>query len=124
MGVITRQIGNAFACRTEKASIFFEQGLRAGLRWLASNRFLLVGIAVELLLINILVYVSPFQTLFEHGPIAPLWWFLIIWYAPALFLLEEGRKAVIRWLDRQRALKVSTPPSKVEASLVTEGKEL
>jgi magnesium-transporting ATPase (P-type) len=124
MGVITTQIGNAFACRTEKASIFFEQGLRAGLRWLASNRFLLVGIAVELLLINILVYVSPFQTLFEHGPIAPLWWFLIIWYAPALFLLEEGRKAVIRWLDRQRALKVSTPPSKVEASLVTEGKEL
>ena len=76
------------------------------------------------MLINVLVYVQPFQTIFEHGSISPLWWLLIIWYAPALFFLEEGRKAVVRWQDRRRAVKAGTLPSRVEASLVTEGKEL
>ncbi len=108
MGVITGQIGNAFACRTEKLSIFFQQGFQAGLRWLVSNRFLLLGIGVEFLLINTLVYVQPFQTVFEHGPISPLWWFFIIWYAPVLFLLEEGRKAVVRWRDRRHPARAAT----------------
>jgi magnesium-transporting ATPase (P-type) len=119
MGVITTQIGNAFACRTEKSSILFEQGFRAWLHWLVSNRFLLVGIVVEIVLINTLVYAQPFQTIFEHGPISPLWWLLIIWYAPAIFFLEEGRKAVMRWMDHRRAMS-----ARVEVSLVTEGNEL
>jgi P-type Ca2+ transporter type 2C len=102
MGVIAGQVGNAFACRTEKSSVFFQQGWRTGLRWLLGNRFLLVGIVIELILINILVYLPPFQMIFEEGPIPPGWWLLIVWYAPILFILEEGRKAFVRWLDGRR----------------------
>ncbi len=101
MGVVASQIGNVFACRTESASIFVEQGFRAGLRWCVSNRFLLVGIVVEIILINVLVYVQPFQSVFELGNLNPLWWLFIIGYAPILFLLEEGRKAIVRRQQRR-----------------------
>jgi magnesium-transporting ATPase (P-type) len=103
MGVIGTQIGNAFACRTEKASVLFQQGFKAWRHWMVNNRFLLFGIAVELVLINILIYVQPFQTLFEHGSVSPLWWFFVIWYAPAMFFMEEGRKTIVRRRDRRQA---------------------
>jgi magnesium-transporting ATPase (P-type) len=112
MGVIAAQIGNAFACRTEKTSIFFEHGLKAGLRWLTSNRFLLVGVAAEIILINILVY-SPLDSVFELKAISPLWWFFIIWYAPVLFLLEEGRKFIVRRRDRRRVAPAGHAPDPV-----------
>jgi magnesium-transporting ATPase (P-type) len=102
MGVICAQIGNSFACRTEKASILFQQGFKAWSRWMVSNRFLLFGIVVEIVLINILVYVQPFQALFEEGAISPLWWLFIIWYAPAMFFMEEGRKFIVRRRDSRR----------------------
>jgi hypothetical protein len=119
MGVIATQIGNAYAVRTEKMSYFFQHGLRAGLRWLVSNRFLLLGFVAEVTLINIVVYVQPFQTVFEEGPISPLWWAFIIWYAPVLFLLEEGRKAIVRWQDRRRpvpAVAISAASESVHAT--------
>lgn len=114
MGVIAAQVGNVFACRTEKSSVFFQEGWRAGLRWLVSNRFLLIGIGTELILINILIYVPPFQALFEEGPVPPVWWLLLIWYAPALFLLEEGRKAIVRWQDSPRRKSGAVSSRKVE----------
>jgi Ca2+-transporting ATPase len=119
MGVIATQIGNGLACRTERASFFVERGIKVGLRWMVSNRFLLLGIVAEITLINILVYVQPFQTVFEEGPISPLWWLFIIWYAPVLFLLEEGRKAVVRWQDRRRpapAVAISAASESVHAT--------
>ena len=115
MGVITTQIGNAFACRTEKTSVLFEQGFGAFWCWLISNRFLLLGIGVEIVLINTLVYVQPFQTIFEHGPLPPQWWLFIIWYAPALFFMEEGRKAVVRWRDRRSATGTAHSTAPVHA---------
>jgi hypothetical protein len=94
--------------------VFFQEGWRAGLRWLVSNRFLLIGIGTELILINILIYVPPFQALFEEGPVPPVWWLLLIWYAPALFLLEEGRKAIVRWQDSPRRKSGAVSSRKVE----------
>jgi P-type Ca2+ transporter type 2C len=90
-GVITTQIGNAFACRTDKTSVF-----RIGV---LSNRFLLLGIGIELALITVLIYVQPFQTIFEHGPLPLPYWAFIALYAPLMFLVEEARKAVVRWWD-------------------------
>ena len=93
-GVITTQIGNAYACRTERTSVF-----KIGL---FSNRFLLVGFLVELTLISILIYVQPFQTIFEHGPLPLQFWGFLFLYAPVMFLAEEGRKAFLRRRDKKR----------------------
>jgi magnesium-transporting ATPase (P-type) len=94
-GVITTQIGNAYACRTERTSVF-----KIGL---LSNRFLLIGILIELALINLLIYVQPFQTVFEHGPLPPIYWIFLALYAPVMFLAEEGRKAVMRRIEMRPA---------------------
>jgi magnesium-transporting ATPase (P-type) len=94
-GVITTQIGNAFACRTERTSVF-----KIGL---FSNRFLLVGFLVELTLISILIYVQPFQTIFEHGPLPLPYWAFLFLYAPVMFLAEEARKAVMRRIETRHA---------------------
>jgi magnesium-transporting ATPase (P-type) len=99
-GVITTQIGNAYACRTERTSVF-----KIGL---FSNRFLLVGILVELTLISTLIYAQPFQTIFEHGPLPlPYWGFLFL-YAPVMFLAEEARKAVMRRIEARRLARRPT----------------
>ena len=94
-GVITTQIGNAYACRTERTSVF-----KIGF---FSNRFLLLGFLVELVLINTLIYVQPFQTVFEHGPLPLKYWGLLALYAPVMFLAEEGRKWLMRRIEARRA---------------------
>ncbi len=98
-GVITTQIGNAFACRTERTSVF-----KIGL---FSNRFLLVGFLVELTLITILIYAKPFQVIFEHGPLPARYWAFIALYAPAMLLAEEGRKAIVRRLEARSLRRTS-----------------
>lgn len=87
-GVITTQIGNAFARRTERSSVF-----KIGL---FSNRFLLIGVATELALICLLIYVQPFQTIFEEGSLPLRFWGFIALYAPIMLLVEEARKALVR----------------------------
>jgi P-type Ca2+ transporter type 2C len=94
-GVITTQIGNAYACRTERTSVF-DVGF-------FSNRFLLVGFCVELGLISVLIYMMPFQAMFEHGPLPLKYWGFLFLYAPVMFFAEEGRKAIMRRRERRRA---------------------
>jgi potassium/sodium efflux P-type ATPase len=97
-GIVMGQIGAAYACRTERTSVF-----KIGF---FSNKFLLVGIAVEVTLILTLIYVPPFQQFFEHGPLPPQYWLFILAFAPLIFLLEEARKAVVRWRERSIAARV------------------
>jgi len=86
--VVFTQIGNLFAQRTESLSAlqidFF------------SNRLVWVGIATELTLLLLLVYIPPLQATFGTAAL-PLhnWWFLIAW-TPLLFLADELRKALVR----------------------------
>ncbi len=61
-GVITTQIGNAYACRTERTSVF-----KAGF---FSNRFLLFGFAFELALITIMIYVPAVPGALRGRPVA------------------------------------------------------
>jgi magnesium-transporting ATPase (P-type) len=93
-GVITTQIGNAYACRTRRTSVFTIGFF--------SNRFLLVGILIELLLVNILIYVPPFQGIFELAPLPPHFWAFLFIYPPVMFFSEEARKAFMRWWMRRR----------------------
>jgi len=91
-GVVTSQVGNVFACRTEKA-----RGRHLG--WL-SNRFLLGGVAIELLIILCLIYIPPLAQIFDHVPLPAYFWILLGLFAPILYSLDWIRKGLVRWLGR------------------------
>lgn len=88
--VVTTQIGNAFAQRTNRESVF-----RVGF---FSNRYLIWGIVAELIMINILIYVQPFQRVFQHGPLGPWEWAFLLALTPLLFVADEIRKFFVRRL--------------------------
>jgi magnesium-transporting ATPase (P-type) len=87
-GIVMGQVGAGFAMRTNRRSVFSIGVL--------SNRLLLAGIAFELTLATLLIYVPGLNTLFHQAPIGPWHWlFLLIW-PPVVLLAEEGRKACFR----------------------------
>jgi Ca2+-transporting ATPase len=87
-GVVMAQVGNAFACRTEKA-----RGRQLG--WLR-NRFLLAGVAAEIVLILLLIYVPPLAERFEHLPLPAAWWAILAVYPFVLYGLDRLRKSLVR----------------------------
>lgn len=93
-GIITTQIGNGFACRTERISVF-----KIGI---FKNRFLLIGIAVELMLAILFVYVKPFQTWFEQAPLDFYDWLFLLAWVPSMLVADEARKAIVRWRIRAK----------------------
>jgi len=87
--VMTTQIGNGFAQRTNVQSIFTVGFF--------SNTFLLWGIAAEVTIFSALVYVPALAKFFDHGPINlwPDWAFLLL-LAPTLLIADEIRKFFVR----------------------------
>ncbi|MGB9175879.1 MAG: cation-transporting P-type ATPase [Methanoregula sp.] len=92
--VVTTQIGNVLAQRTERSSIFTIGFL--------SNRLIWVGIATELILICLIVYVPVFQQVFGTAPLPPENWLFLFAWAPVLLVAEELRKGIGRWMDTRR----------------------
>lgn len=90
-GVVATQVGAVMACRTEHISIF-----RIGF---LTNRLVLWGIAVELTLLGILIYVPFMQPIFNTAPIGFHEWIYLFAWAPVIFLLDELRKAILRWWE-------------------------
>jgi len=86
--VVTTQIGNLLAHRTERASI-----RRVGL---TTNPQVWVGIAFELLLIAAIVYLAPLQAVIGTGAFPTWLWLPLLAVAPLLLLVDEARKAVLR----------------------------
>jgi magnesium-transporting ATPase (P-type) len=87
--VMTTQIGNGFAQRTNVQSIF-----KVGF---FSNTFMLWGILAEILIFCALVYIPALAVVFHHGPINlwPDWAFLLaLW--PTLLIADEIRKLFVR----------------------------
>ena len=91
-GIVMGQVGAGLAFRTNRDSVF-----RIGL---LSNRFLLAGIAFELALLLVLVYVPAFQGIFHMRAYDPGAWLLLIVWPVFVFGAEEARKAVVRWQRR------------------------
>jgi magnesium-transporting ATPase (P-type) len=98
--VVATQIGNLFAHRTERTSVF-----RMG--WF-TNRMIWIGIASELLLISLIVYVPFFQQVIGTAafPLAN-WLFLFAW-TPSLMLADELRKVRVR--RRERTMNTISKP--------------
>jgi Ca2+-transporting ATPase len=91
--VVTTQIGNLFAQRSERNSFFRTR--------LFGNRLIWLGIATELALIAGITYVPFLQEFIGTGafPLAN-WLFLFAWM-PSLLLADELRKAWVRRRERQ-----------------------
>jgi magnesium-transporting ATPase (P-type) len=87
-GVVTAQVGNAFACRTFKSHTR-QQG------WF-SNPTLLLGVVLELIVIWMLIYVPSLARAFDHVALPPFFWLALVLFAPVLYVLEWMRKALAR----------------------------
>jgi magnesium-transporting ATPase (P-type) len=92
-GVVMAQVGNVFTCRTETERVHH-------LGWF-SNRFLWLGVVVELLLILAFIYVRPLARAFNHVPLPPLYWAGLILFAPLVYGLDWIRKTVVRAVSKQ-----------------------
>ena len=95
-GVVMAQIGNVFACRAET-----NRGRRLG--WF-SNRFVWLGVLVEIGMILALIYIPLLADQFDHLPLPPAFWGWLVLYVPLLYGLEWIRKAVVRWRRSMKGL--------------------
>jgi magnesium-transporting ATPase (P-type) len=98
LSMVACQVGTAFAARTERASL-----RSVGV---FSNRLLLWGIAFELALTAILIYVPVFQDLL--GTAALPWDYLLV-VLPFPFIVW-GADELRRWRARRRAPLPASPP--------------
>ncbi|NLI81415.1 MAG: cation-transporting P-type ATPase [Deltaproteobacteria bacterium] len=92
--VVTTQIGNLFAQRTEHTSVFQTCFFNNGILW--------AGIFSELVIIFSIVYLPPLQRLVGTQAIPPVNWLFLFAWAPLLLLADEGRKLLLR---RRKARK-------------------
>ncbi len=89
-----RKSGNAFACRSSKTRSTY-------LGWL-SNRYLLLGVAIEIAGIVALIYIPFLANAFNHAQLPAQYWLGLGLFGPVLYSLEWIRKAIGRRWDRMR----------------------
>jgi magnesium-transporting ATPase (P-type) len=94
-GVIITQVGNSFACRSEKGNV----------RWIGlfSNRPLLAGIAIQLLLLLGMIYIHPVAVTLELTALPPIYWAGLALFAPGFYGLERSRKWLFRRIRRMKS---------------------
>jgi magnesium-transporting ATPase (P-type) len=100
-GIVATQVGAVFGCRTDRTSIF-----KIGF---LTNRLVLLGIAVELTLLNLLIHVPFLQGIFNTAPIGLREWAFVFAWTPVIFLADELRKALLRWREHRRSTVHYTP---------------
>jgi magnesium-transporting ATPase (P-type) len=93
-GVVTAQVGNALACRSDHMRSSF-------LGWL-SNGYLLGAIFIELVGIVSIVYVPFLAKIFMHMAIPAWMWVGLASYALIIYSVEWIRKSVLRGINRQK----------------------
>jgi Ca2+-transporting ATPase len=91
--VVTTQVGNLFAHRTQRRSI-----RTVGL---GGNRLLWVGIASELVVVAAIVYLPPLQAVIGTAPFPAWMWLPLLAAAPTLLVIDEVRKALLRRRDHE-----------------------
>ncbi|MBI5015677.1 MAG: cation-transporting P-type ATPase [Deltaproteobacteria bacterium] len=98
--VVATQIGNLFAQRTERVSLF-----HIGL---FTNRLIWVGIASELAVLAAIVYIPPLQRVFGTAALSWEHWLFLLAWIPCLPLVDELRKALL--LRRNRGTRPGGDP--------------
>ena len=98
-GVVLVQIGNAYACRTSKAH-------NTQMGW-GSNKVLLLGIALSLVIIAGMVYIPFLEVAFDNQAFPAVFWPILASLALILYTLEWFRKAILRSRERNRGNRQS-----------------
>jgi Ca2+-transporting ATPase len=101
-GVVSCQIGNAFACRTSRGRV-------GGLGYF-SNRMLLLTAALAIALLFTLIYVPVLNSLFELLPLPPVFWAFLALFGPTVYILERTRKSLVRRGLFSRTREILHPP--------------
>lgn len=89
--IVFAQIGNGLSCRSQRDSLF-----TIGF-W--SNRYYWGGVAFEIGVLSVLIFVTPLSTVFGTHPFDPIYWWAVVAVAVIMLLTEEARKW---WLRRFR----------------------
>lgn len=90
--VVATQIGNLFAQRSARTSVFRSKPF--------ANRLVWVAVAVELAIVYIVIYVPFFQRLFNTAGFPAGNWLFLLAVSPILLLADELRKAVFHLRHR------------------------
>jgi Ca2+-transporting ATPase len=93
MGIVAAQAGAVLCCRSDRRSL-----LSAGI---FSNKLVLIGIATELLLLVVLIYVPFMQNIFNTAAVGVSEWCFALLWAPVIIILDELRKLYLRMCRRQ-----------------------
>lgn len=86
--IVITQIANGLVCRTTRESLF-----SVGI---FTNRYLLIGIAVEIILLLLIIYTHPLQKIFGTAPLNLNEWLFLLPFAVLLFSADEIRKWLVR----------------------------
>jgi calcium-translocating P-type ATPase len=87
--IILTQVVNVFLCKHPERSLFSASFL--------DNPLILWGVALEVTLILAIDYTPWGQEIFGAAPLAAEVWLFMLPFAAGMLLLEEARKAVVRW---------------------------
>ncbi|MBI5887356.1 MAG: cation-transporting P-type ATPase [Deltaproteobacteria bacterium] len=86
-GIVASQVGNIFACRTERESVF---------KIFFKNRFVVFAIAMELAISLLLLYNPFFQRVFGFAPLTWKDWAFLSAFPAVMLAASEARKLYLR----------------------------
>jgi Ca2+-transporting ATPase len=92
-GIVVAQVGNVLSCRTTKQSIFRTS--------LSTNKWILVGIAGQLSILSLIIYVPFLQGLFGTTALNLGDWAYLALLPIAVIIAEEIRKFLSRHLSKK-----------------------
>ena len=91
-GIVAGQLGNLFSARTSSGSAFRLNPLR--------NRWLFLGIFMQLAILVTMVYVPFLQPLFHTASLSLTDWLILYSLAPIVLFVEEIRKIITKGLEK------------------------
>jgi Ca2+-transporting ATPase len=99
-GIVVAQAGNVLVCRTNKQSAFRNS--------LMKNKWIVWGIAAQLSILALIIYVPLLQQVFGTTGLGLMEWFYLLLLAVAVILAEETRKAIVRRFFTHTAENLAT----------------
>ena len=103
--IVLMQVVNVHLCRSESTSVFSFSFF--------SNRLITVGIVTEIVVILWIDYTPIGHAFFGTAPIGWTAWLVVLPFAMAMLVLEEGRKAFVRSRPGHRPRVMRAPRSDV-----------
>ncbi len=92
--IVMCQSGVVFNCRTNHTSVF-----KVGL---FTNRLILIGIVVEIIVVCAIIYIPAMNELFHTAPLGVREWLFLLWIPFFMIAIDELRKALLRQMDRNK----------------------